>query len=77
MWVFVQQMEVKAFSPTNSLWPTSTRSEHSEHLHVDLSRLYPLGSNQLVLPGVVLFQEYFLSLPSYGDERNDDNGGHF
>ena len=65
MWVFAQatqQMEVKAFSMTNSLWPTWTRSEHLVVIHthalththtrahtlshMDLNRLYSLDNNK-------------------------------
>ena len=88
MWVSVQatqQMEVKAFSMTNSLWPTWTRSEHLvvTHTHVhthththtvshmDLNRLYSLDNNKWdwIISRCSVIQEYFLPVNSYGHDQ--------
>lgn len=59
-----QQMEVKAFSMTVSLWPTWTRSEHlvhtctyayaQTHAHTKPDSKYVVELH----PGVMLVQEY-------------------
>lgn len=71
-----QQMEVKAFSMTNSLWPTWTRSEH-----LVLTYTHALIENRPYswiiingiksLPGAVLLKEYLLPSNSYGRDKQE------